>query len=125
MISYLYEAKDYNRMIDDAKTVDDLISGLEKLSPFADDALKVAKTMTLEDFEKYREWLKLERKGIFGGIENVIKYGAILIPVLFIDAHFLQEQCHAPLGTCLIRMLEVKGDSYIKERQAISTRQSK
>lgn len=122
MISYLYEATDYNRMINEADTLEKLISGLEKISPFADDALIVAKTLDDKTFKDYRHWLKEERKGNFQGEEKTIKYGAILIPVIFIDCHFLQETFKVPLGTACNRILEIKQIDYIRERQKLSTR---
>jgi len=57
-----FEMRDYVFFIDHAQSLSDLVKGLVILSPFADDALAIAESMSEADFEEFKQALLLERR---------------------------------------------------------------
>lgn len=103
---YDFEIFNYNYLLDNSKTLKDLLAGLVELSPLADDALEIAKYMTSKDFYDFKLALIYERKLCKGeeNGESLIseKYSVLLIPRLFMYAFFIAEKFEVPLGAALI-----------------------
>lgn len=102
----LDEMSQYISFVDNVSSLEDLREGLGELSPFADDALAVAQSMTESDFCNFKLALPFERRG--DGSKTPRYSGAILLPERFVPAVLLAEQAGAPLGATLIRLLETE-----------------
>lgn len=102
----LDEMSQYVSFLDKVNPLEDLVRGLAELSPFADDALVVAKSMTEGDFCTFKLALPFERRGDESKMPE--RFGSILLPDRFIPAIFLSEKAGAPLGATLVRILEVE-----------------
>jgi len=121
-----FEITDYNRFLDTVETLEDLIEGLAELSPFADDALDVAESMTANDFTIFKLALIHERKIAFRlkdwNPNQLIlidipgeeipeskmpsQFAPILLPIKFIDAHFIAKIAQTSLSVAMIHNLE-------------------
>lgn len=97
--SYIY-------FLDNVSSLEELNQGLEELSPFADDALEVTKSMSERDFCDFKLALPAERDGKDGHMPE--QFVSLLLPTRLLKAMFLSQKAAAPLGTTLIRMLEVE-----------------
>ncbi len=106
-----FEITDFGRFLDTVQTLGDLIEGLAELSPFADDALSVAESMTSDDFVTFKLALIHERK-IVSGEEDLVsnmpkQFVILLLPAQFMEAFFIAEQFQVSLSVAMIRNLEV------------------
>jgi len=106
---YDFNMNDYNFFLDNVSSLEDLLKGLEQLSPLADDALEIAKQMANPDFYKFKKALQYERQH-YKRQEKVSKmpsrYYALLIPNWFVYALPIADKCKIPLGGALIRCIE-------------------
>jgi len=100
------EMSQYVYFLDTAGSQEELIEGLTELSPFADDALAVAQGMTNLDFAIFKLALLFERRG--EGNKMPKQFASILLPDRFVPAILLAEKARTPLGTALVRILEVE-----------------
>ena len=99
-----FELYNYRFFLDDVKSVNQLLEGLQHLSPLADDALVVVEKMKEQDFLIFREALQYERKMKDSKLPN--EYTPLVIPQRFIQAGLLSEKFGVSLGTALIRIME-------------------
>ncbi len=97
--SYIY-------FLDNVSSLEELNQGLEELSPFADDALEVSRNMTVHDFCDFKLSLPFGRRGVSHVMPK--NFLPILLPSLILKGMILSEKFAAPLGTTLVRMLEVE-----------------
>ena len=105
-IHSLDEMSQYVHFIDNIRSRNELIRGFKALSPFADDALAVAKGMTEQDFWSFKLALPSERRGEGGKMPEC--FGTLLLPDRFLGAISLAEKAATPLGTALVRILETE-----------------
>ncbi len=109
-----FESYNYVYFLDNVKSLNDLIEGLRQLSPLADDALKVAESMSDKNFHKFKKSLPEERCGERSVMPK--KYDALLVPKRFITVLPIAEKFLVSLGTALIRMIEFEEDkNWIKQ----------
>lgn len=112
MFDFLNE--NYCYFLDNVDSNENLIRGLEEISPFADDALAVAQEFTLSDFKRFKDALATERRLEATDVSNFPDdWLAILLPARFILATMLAENENVPLGTALIRIAEVENITYL------------
>ena len=108
-----FEMVDYIWFLDHVSSPADLIEGLEELSPFADDALDIAISMTELDFITFKLVLAIERRVAESG-EGESKmsklYHNLLLPNRFIEALSLAEKARTSMGLALYRMIEVEDE---------------
>ena len=108
---YDFEAENYVYFLDHIRSLGDLLRGLSELSPLADDALDVAERMDEQGFLEFKIALAHER-GLKARVECGSKisprYDHLLIPELFLAAIPVAEQCEAPLGAALVRMMTLR-----------------
>lgn len=106
-----FEMVDYVWFLDHVASLLDLIEGLEQLSPFADDALDIAISMTEMDFISFKLALAIERRVAESG-EGESKmpklYHNLLLPNLFVEAFPLSEKARVSLGLAIFRMIEAQ-----------------
>ncbi len=100
----LDEMSQYVSFLDKVSSLEDLVRGLTELSPFADDALVVVKSMGESDFCTFKLALPSEHRGDERKLPE--RFGNILLPDRFIQAIILSEKAGAPLGATLVRILE-------------------
>ncbi len=103
---YNFEVDNYTFFLDNVKSLNQLVEGLQNLSPLADDALSIAKKMKEQDFLIFKKVLQYERKMEDSRLPN--KYLSLVIPQKFILANPLAEEYKVPLGAALIRMIELE-----------------
>jgi len=108
-----FELYNYKFFLDDVKSVNQLLEGLQHLSPLADDTLAVAEKMKEQDFLRFKEALQYERKMKDSKLPN--EYTPLVIPQRFIQAGLLSKKFEVSLGTALIRIMELEiNGEYIK-----------
>ena len=103
---YNFEVDNYTFFLDNVKSLNQLLEGLQDLSPLADDALNIVEKMKEQDFLIFKEALQYERKMEDSRLPN--KYHPLVIPQKFILATLLAKEYEVPLGAALIRMMEVE-----------------
>lgn len=108
-----FEFSSYIYFLDQAKSVNDLIEGLRELSPFADDALAVAEHMSEQDFIDFKLALIKERQAVKQEeLESCMprRFGPLVLPKRILDVQLrgIPEKFRVPLGTALVRVLEIK-----------------
>jgi len=103
---YNFEVDNYTFFLDNVKSLNQLVEGLQNLSPLADDALSIAKKMKEQDFLIFKKVLQYERKMEDSRLPN--KYLSLVIPQKFILANSLAEEYKVPLGAALIRVIELE-----------------
>ena len=100
-----FESNNYNYFLDHVASLDELIAGLQQLSPLADDALSVAENMNERKFQRFKSALKAERdcksRSAFPK-----KLGSLILPINFIQATVLTEIYEVSLGVALIKLDE-------------------
>lgn len=97
----------YVHLLDHAWSVEDLIAGLQELSPIADDALDVAIAMTAVDFAVFKLARARDKaSGNQGPTAVPQQFFPLLIPARFIKGVAIAEKFNAPLGAVLIREME-------------------
>jgi hypothetical protein len=114
-----FEMDHYVYFLDHVTTREELVKGLEELSPFADDALLIADWMNDQEFLEFSEILPLYRESVRSGREDVSmpeKYDALLLPELLLHALRVAPEASVSLGVALIRLWEV---IYSKERRKL------
>jgi hypothetical protein len=107
---YCFTIWHYTHLLDNVKSLSDLIEGLFQLSPFADDALEVALAMSEADFIEFKLVLVQERKSARGEGESKMleKYFSLVLPERFSMAIMLSGQAAVSLGPALIRIMETE-----------------
>ena len=104
-IDYISETTaDYNKMLDEADTLEKLVKGVTDFKLIANDALKKVSTMDQAAFEDFRGGLAMERKRKFAGEEWNDKYGEIIIPSVIMAVAVVAHQFMVPWGCAYIRM---------------------
>lgn len=103
-VIYDFEANNYTFFLDNIKSLNQLLEGLQHLSPLVDDALSIAEKMKEKDFMKFKKDLQYERKMEDSRLPN--KYHPLIIPQRFVLAIFSAEKYEVPLGTALIQMMK-------------------
>jgi len=109
-ITYLTEdpASDYSKMVRSVETLSDLKKGVHEYKEIAGDAIKKVKSMTEEDFKRFKKDLPKFRKKMTEGVEEAVKeWGVIVLPMKMIISSLVAEQFHAPWGTAYIRCEEL------------------
>ena len=109
-----FEFYNYNYLLDNVETLEALVEGLEQLSPFADDALEITKTFSVEDFDRFKTDLSEERAlSDKADTDSTFPHDwlPILIPSRFIEAQLLSSAARAPLGAALIRIALIERHS--------------
>ena len=113
-----FEMIDYVKFLDDVQSLEDLIAGLAELSPFADDALDVAESMTVHDFAVFKLALIHERRvssALYDGESKMPhRFVDIVLPSQIFRASYVAQESRVSLGVALIRLLEVKGATYLE-----------
>jgi len=104
-----FEIDNYIYFLDNIRSLEDLLRGLHELSPFADDALEVAKGMNAQNFYEFKLTLAYERRQEDSKMPE--KYYALVLPKWFSPyALLLAEKAIVPLGATLIRLLDSEDD---------------
>ncbi len=103
---YEFEMSDYVYFLDHSESRAELLKGLTELSPFADEALEVAHSMSESDFSDFKLALPSERRGEGGTMPQ--KYVSLLLPTRFFPALLLARKLATTLGTTLVRLCEVE-----------------
>ena len=104
-----FELFNYAYFLDNAKSLEDLVRGLEELSPLADDALDIARTMTERDFCDFKLALVHERKQEESRMPE--KFVRLLLPDNFMIGQPMAEKFEVPLGAAVIRLIEIEKDT--------------
>jgi len=102
-----FEASHYNYFLDHVSSLNELITGLQELSPLADNALSIAENMNEREFQRFKSALKKERNREFTSALPK-KFGPLLLPNNFISATMLAEKYEVALGVALIQLAEIK-----------------
>jgi hypothetical protein len=106
---YDLEMENYNYFLDHVKSLAKLISGLEELSPLADDALEVATQMSEQEFYDFKRALARER-GLSERDETGTTlspaYMRLVLPDRFLTALLIASEANVALGVALIRLIE-------------------
>lgn len=104
---YDFEMSNYIFFLDNVATLEDLIRGLQELSPLVDDALAIAKKMNEKDFYRFRKALPRERASalIDGQSHMSNKFQGLLLPQLILSSMFLVEEFQVALGVMMITIL--------------------
>lgn len=103
-----FESDNYKYFLDNVKSRQDLVRGLNELSPFADDSLLVAQKMSERDFRKFKNTINYGSQNEYGESEVPKKYYSLAIPQRFFEAVILEEKFRVSLGVILIRMAELE-----------------
>ena len=105
---HAFEICNYNNLLDNAKSLQDIIDGLRELSPLADDALEVVESMNDNDFYNFKLALAYERRSAELDDESKMprRYNPLLIPERFLSAGYLTKEFDVTLGVALIRIME-------------------
>lgn len=100
--------KEYIRSIRRAKSKEELVKELEYWKLIADDALKVAKKFTDEDFKQFhKDWKKAKDEQPVEWIDAFNKrFGVIVMPDKLLTASITAIQYHVPFGTAYKRLYE-------------------
>ena len=111
-----FDGEAYIFFIDNVESHGGLIEGLDSLSPFADDALAVAKRMTQGDFDEFKKYLRLKprwkgslvlKRTEIGEMPG--KYIPLILPQLFLEADCsLIKDYGISLGTYLIKTIRAQ-----------------
>lgn len=101
-----FEETHYNYFLDHVSSWEDLIAGLEALSPLADDALTVAKKMGYPGFKEFRAIIR-DRNKMESEPEIADKFRVILLPSKFLTATIIAEKYQVCLGAALVRLMEL------------------
>jgi len=102
---YDFEISNYVYFLDNVKSIQDLLAGLDELSPFADDALAIAEKMNEKTFLLFKLDLTCERHGESNNTSH--RFASIFIPSQFIQAQLIAQEFKVPLGSSLIRIFEL------------------
>ncbi len=106
-ISYMSEhPREWAAAVTDADTLPKLLALCEDWKELAPDALRVASSMTLEDFEDFRAGLKKERRGEFAGEIFAEKYSDITMPAIMFKVQMFAQDHKVPWGMAYIRLKE-------------------
>jgi hypothetical protein len=116
---YDFDEESYKFFIDNVESIGELIRGLDSISPFADDALAIAKKMTREDFDKFKRHLNLRPRWEGSVVlkrteidKMPEKYLPIILPKLFCDVDYsLKEKYGISLGTYLIQTIRAQNEN--------------
>ncbi len=100
-----FETHNYTYFLDNVKSLEDLLEGLNQLSPFADDALKVAESMNQQDFCEFKLTLAYERRMEDSKMPK--RYITLALPKWFLYSIPLADKAIVPLGATLIRLIEL------------------
>jgi hypothetical protein len=101
----------YTQELTNCKTLISLQEFLERWGDLAPDAFNVGLTLNEKTFREFLHGFKKERRGIYAGDEWADKYGAILIPELFLFVQMVANEFHVPFGVAFLR-LEKEGIIY-------------
>ena len=101
-----FEEAHYVYFLDNVSSWEDLIAGLEILSPLADDALSVAEEMGYPGFEEFKMIVR-DRSKMESNPEIAEKFRKILIPSKFLAATIMAEKYEVCLGVALVRLMEL------------------
>lgn len=102
-----FRTDNYTYFLDHVCSLEDLQEGLRCLSPLADDALRVAESMKLQDFYRFKRSLVYERQEDRRS-SMLRKYYALVLPLRFVHAIMVAERTYVPVGTALIRLAELE-----------------
>jgi hypothetical protein len=105
-----FETENYTYFLDNVLSREDLIEGLALLSPFADDALDIAKVMSSRDFAVFKLALPKERRAALGEIQSAMpqKFFNLLVPDEFMFPSMRSKEFGVSLGVMLWRSMEIK-----------------
>ena len=117
-INYLTEPMDdFVKGIDHAIDLQSLREVFDYWEPIANAARNISYAMGDDDFNEFRDGLKMERKNKFAGEHWQNKYSELIMPsVMFIVTMYATE-FHATWGAVYIRM---KQEGLITERDGIA-----
>ena len=104
LIHNLTDERDWARALVEADTLDTLRTTVHAWSPFTPDACALVDAMTEDDFIFWRLGLSLERKGTFAGPDFASRYGALLMPAVFVDCSLEAINLHIPFGMALLKI---------------------
>ena len=107
------DASRYNNFLNNVRSLADLQRGLRSLGPLASDAFSVATKMDVIDFIDFKMRLARERMASKSGEPSRMpeRYYPIIIPEKFFMGLRVSSDFGAPLGTTLLRILEVENNS--------------
>lgn len=111
-ITYVTEdpAKKYGKAIRKTANKEELIKVLTYYNRVADDALKIAKTFTDEDFKNFKRDLVKAKKEQSEEWVNKFneRFGVIAVPTKLLISSLVADQFHVPWGCAFIRAEELK-----------------
>ncbi len=106
-----FREEDYAFFLDNVRLLADLIRGLRALSPFADDALDVAESMTESDFVDFKLAIAYERaQAEKQGSRMPEQFLSLTIPLQFLLASSVAEKYQVDLGVALLQTGEMEAE---------------
>ncbi|MFH1582182.1 MAG: hypothetical protein ABIA08_00230 [bacterium] len=103
---YDFEANNYVYFLDNVSSHDELVEGLRQLSPLIDDVLSIAEGINEQEFRRFKRLLVKERRGEYSNMPK--KFRTLIMPAQFIPATLLANRFEVPLGTALVRLIELE-----------------
>lgn len=107
-VRYLTEdpGKEWSNFLNQQTDLESFKENLEEWQGLVDDVENTIEKWTPQDFDDFKKSLKLERKGIFMGEKNALRFCVVMMPELMFKATVLAQQFVAPWGTAVIRLVE-------------------
>jgi len=113
----------YNRILDHAKCLPDLISGVAQFAWCASDALKIVESMSDLEFMEFKKGLKLERKNVYAGDQWADKYMVISMPEDMFKTSCISEEFKVPWSVAWYRYKElVKSKKKPGDKKCLKTK---
>lgn len=113
-----FDEATYIKFIDGVGSVEDLRLGLNMLSPFADDAWRIANLMSDEDFARFKELLQKERaltqSGEYGESDMDDEWYTLLMPARLLVCSPVADQFEVPLGVALVRSVQLEAEGLLQ-----------
>lgn len=126
-VGYLTEspAAEYARKIRAAKNKSDLVKRVEYYKVFADDAFKIVKKFTDQDFKDFKRDVKKAKvdQGQEWNEAFIARFGDVIMPRLLIISEMTAAQYCAPWGCALIRVKEIAAEA--KKKAAKKSKKKK
>lgn len=100
------QGRNWSRFIQQQKSLSDFLKSLSDWDGLVDDVVGIVGKWTDKDFEDFKKCIAIEKKGIFSGEANAIRFSAVQMPYLLFKATIISLEFKCPWGLAVLRLRE-------------------